>query len=347
MVRPEGAILGGAVLMSVAATRGELAVRTFVRLALWFGILGGVYFLARWRYFGHALPNPFYVKGGGHLYWLSLRAAGANAVRLAGPLLTLLPLGLMNVVAHRRLFVLAWPVSVFTGVWLLLSNEMNYEMRFQYAVLPLIAIAAPGIAIGADQQWRERIWPRVAPRWRSAFAVSAAVGVGLMLMLQHRSYLPAPSDSRGELGRLLAAYRDRGYTMVVSEAGLLPFNSGWRAIDAWGLNDREIAQTGRLTEEYLERSRPAMIVFHASDSATAEQRAGDRWDAMVKMLRDFADARGYRLAARFGIKPDDTHTYYVRPDLPDTDRLVEAIATMRYYYVGTGEIAIDFAHRGR
>jgi len=124
--------------------------------------------------------------------------------------------------------------------------------------------------------------------------------------------------------------------------------SGWRAIDGWGLNDEEIARTGRLTEEYLERSRPALIVFHAYSSPIMPlRRVPDRWDAMVLLLRDFAEARRYRLAASFGVKPDDTHTFYVRPDLPDTDRLVEGIRAMRYYYAETGELSLDFAHLGR
>lgn len=348
MARPEGAILGVAVIMTVAASRGEHAARAFARLALWFGVLGGAYFLARWRYFGHPLPNPFYVKGGGHLYWLSLRAAGGNAVRLAGPLLTLLPLGFATDVGTRRLLLLAWPVAVFTGVWLLLSDEMNYAMRFQYALLPLIAIAAPGIAVGADQTWRDRVWPLLETKWRAALATSAAVAVALLCLLQHRAYAPAPKDSRREAGMMLAAYRDRGYTMAVSEAGLLPLYSGWRAIDTWGLNDEEIARTGGLTEDYLERSRPALIMFHAYSSPIMPlRRAPDRWDAMALLLRDFAEGRGYRLAASFGVKPDDTHTFYVRPDLPDADRLVEAIRAMQYYYVETGELSVDYAHLGR
>jgi hypothetical protein len=348
MARPEGAILGVAVMMAVAASRGAQAARAFARFALWFGVLGGVYFLARWRYFGHPLPNPFYVKGGGHLYWLSLRAAGGNAVRLTGPLLILLPLGFASAIGTRRVLFVAWPVAVFIGIWLLLSDEMNYAMRFQYALLPLIAIAAPGIAIGADQAWRDRVWPLLAARWRAALAASATIAVVLLCMLQHRTYPPAPNDSRREAGMLLAAYRGRGYTMVVSEAGLLPFYSGWRAIDGWGLNDEEIARTGRLTEEYLERSRPALIVFHAYSSPIMPlQRVPDRWDAMALLLRDFAEARSYRLAASFGVKPDDTHTFYVRPDLPDTDRLVEGIRAMRYYYAETGELSLDFAHLGR
>jgi arabinofuranosyltransferase len=345
MARPEGAILGAVVLTAVAVSRGAEAARTLARFALWFGALGGAYFFARWRYFGHPLPNPFYVKGGGQLYWSSLRNAVGNVVRLAGPLLALLPLGLTTPDGTRRLLFLAWPVGVFTSAWLLLSNEMNYAMRFQYAVLPLIAMAAPGIAAGADRLWRD---PILDAGWRRALQALAAIALALLLVLQHRSFTVGGHDSRREVGVLLRAYRDRGYTMVVSEAGLVPFYSTWRTIDAWGLNDAEIARTGRLTDDYLERSRPALIIFHAYSSPISPlQRAPGRWDAMVQRLRDFADARAYRLAASFGMRPDDTHTYYVRPDLADADRIVEAIRSMRYYFVDAEEPSLDFAHLGR
>ena len=112
-------------------------------------------------------------------------------------------------------------------------------------------------------------------------------------MVQHRTYTPARNDSRREAGLLLAAYRDRGYTMAVSEAGLLPFYSGWRAIDTWGLNDEEIARTGRLTEDYLELIASGAIVFDAVSSPTMPlRRVPDRWDAMALLLRDYAEGRG-------------------------------------------------------
>ncbi len=348
MSRPEGAILGAVVLVGVAISRGASAARTLARFALWFGVLGGTYFLARWRYFGHPLPNPFYVKGGGQLYWSSLRNAGGNALRLAGPLVPLLGLGLASASGIRRLLFLAWPVGVFTGIWLLLSNEMNYAMRFQYAVLPLVAIAAPGIMVGADQLWRDRIRPSLDGGWRRAVPVAAAIGVTLILLQQHRNFVVAGHDSRREVGLALQAYGDRGYTMVVSEAGLLPFYSGWRAIDAWGLNDAEIARAGRLTDDYLERSHPALIMFHAYSSPIAPlQRVPDRWDAMVEHLRAFAEARAYRLAASYGLRRDDTHTYYVRSDLADADRIVEAIRSMQYYFVDAEASSVDFARLTR
>ena len=59
--------------------------------------------------------------------------------------------------------------------------------------------------------------------------------------------------------------------MATTEAGLLPLYSTWSAVDAWGLNDAFIASNGGITEEYLDRYRPEVIVFHAYFSPETPQ----------------------------------------------------------------------------
>ena len=64
--------------------------------------LGLLYFLWRWHYFGYPLPNPFYKKGGGALYWHSLRQSWKNLWALGWPFLWLVPLGLASAARGRR-----------------------------------------------------------------------------------------------------------------------------------------------------------------------------------------------------------------------------------------------------
>jgi hypothetical protein len=49
---------------------------------------------------------------------------------------------------------------------------------------------------------------------------------------------------------------------TTTEAGLLPYYSGWTAVDTWGLNDQFIAHNGGLTVEYLDQYKPHIIMFH-------------------------------------------------------------------------------------
>ena len=185
---------------------------------------------------------------------------------------------------------------------------------------------------------------------RAALWIAGAIAVVLIGVRQHFRRPATPRSTAGvRLANGLARYQSRNYTLVVSEAGLLPFYSEWRAIDAWGLNDAEIAQTGGVTNEYLDRSRPAVISFHAYFSPAAPPAAASgerhlgRWDTMTMTLYDYANARGYRLAACFGLTPDDTHFYFVRPDLRDAQRIIDDIRSTPYAYFGA--LATDFSRR--
>jgi hypothetical protein len=349
MARPEGAILGVSLLIAVAAYRGGAGgKRLFMRSILVFAVLGSAYFAARWRYFGHPLPNPFYVKGGGHIFVDSLRASVGNLVRLTSPFLPLLALGLHSRETTRRLALVSGPVAIFIGAWVLLSDEMNFNMRFQYAVLPMVLMTWPGLMLAWQPQW-STLWRMQTQRSRAVLLLAGAMAVVLVGVRQHfRATGGAPVDGRREVGERLAPYQSRNYTLVISEAGLLPLYSGWRAIDAWGLNDAEIARTGGVTNEYLDRARPAVISFHARFSPAAPPATGGgdhpgRWDTMTMTLYDYANAGGYRLAACFGLTPDDTHFYFVRSDLPDAQRLIEDIRSTPYVF--SGGLATDFAPR--
>src|SRR5215467_9366000 len=173
----------------------------------------------------------------------------------------------------------------------------------------------------------------------------AAIAVGVVLVVwQHRRFERPPPGRVGlyDVGTMLGAYRGKGYAMAVTEAGLLPLYSGWRAVDAWGLNDRYIARYGTVTDAYLDRYRPEVIVFHAYFSPGMPE-SGDKvewrgfgkpWHEMVTALKRYAERRGYRLAAVFGRDPYDTHYYYVRPGFADAGEIAKRIAQTPYYWDG-------------
>jgi len=178
------------------------------------------------------------------------------------------------------------------------------------------------------------------------------------------------ADGNAAVARMLHDYSGKGYTMAVSESGLLPFYSGWRAIDTWGLNDIEIAhgrarrtanlanQTNHdpdsrysedsrfsgITEERLARESPHLIAFHAYFAEPLVKPAvRNEWDAMVMKLKAYAEKRGYALAAIFGETPYDTQHYYVRADFPDRAQIVERIRSTPYTQMSTGRACINYA----
>ena len=160
---------------------------------------------------------------------------------------------------------------------------------------------------------------------------------------------PYEDDGRYDMGKLLAEYRGKDYVIATTEAGLLPYYSGWTAIDTWGLNDQFIAHNGGITVEYLDQYKPHIIMFHDYYSPLVppkltEANLAQSWFGMTILLKDYAEANGYVLAAIFGDSPYDTHYYYVRADFEDSKRLIEQISSMkRYFYPTTGKKSINYA----
>ncbi len=464
LTRPEGVLFAGFMLAAILLRRGwkdaRLAIGYFV---LVFGVLGSAYFFWRWSYFGHPLPNPFYKKGNGRLFWGNLSTSFNNVMHLATPFNWVYLYALLLLVTHAveraviqylwrplqpvlarlaarpagwqlsatrlqsllRLLaalllltgllgalrtssslhaslilgrysaqyfalllillsagVLLWflampsinlgrravhaihqaltglserpaahdmpgapaftqqvifaflPLAGFTAMWVLLSDEMNYIMRFQYPLLAVLLIAVPPLLPALWNFWKLPPWRELDRSRTGALWLLVIAAAGLILNTQVKNYggQHTSLDGRYEMANMLADYRQKGYTIATSEAGLLPFYSGWRAIDTWGLNDAWIAHNGRITAEYLQRYRPELILFHADFSPIAPPRStqGDAWFEMTITLKQYAEQNGYLLAAVYGQRPTDTHYYYVRPDFADSAEIVRRIRENGY-----------------
>jgi len=359
LIRPEGVILAVGMLAAVLVVKGwPAAQRPIVIFAGVFLLLGGVYFLWHWSYFGYPLPNPFYKKGGGLLHWDSFWESWANLLRFGGPFLLAFILGLRSSRTLRMTLGFALPLVAFTCSFVLISNETNFGGRFQYALWPLVLISYYPLLAGIVQelglQWPPAIRMRVV-----LLLVGAAITCGLvryamaqscnLTISQQTCGVAYEADGRYDLARLLSDYQDKGYVLATTEAGLLPLYSNWNAVDTWGLNDAWIAHHGEVTPDYLDTLHPELIVFHAYFSPLVPPRINEKnmaqdWFRMTITLKAYAEAHDYELAAAFGDSPYETHYYYVRQDFADSDRILRTISSMKdYYWYATGRKAINYA----
>ncbi len=355
LARPEGVFLGAFMLLAIAVARSGRGLKTIAGWSIAvFATLGLAYFLWRWHYFGHPLPNPFYKKGGGVLHWHSLRISLRNLWWLAWPFLPLLPLGLLVRGARRAAAFVGLPVVLFTALWVLIYDETNYVMRFQYPIVPVLLVGVVPVAQALVTRMRSlrpglTPWP-VPVAWPAALALAASLA-----WAQDRDYRWVAPQRMGlyHAALVLRDYAPRGFTLATTEAGLLPLYSTWRTVDAWGLNDSHVARGGGIDEAYLDRYRPEVIMFHAYFSPGVpdhgrgvETRAlGPRWYAMVMTLKRYAETRGYALAACFGRNTHDTHYYYVRSGFPQSEEIVARLRALPYEW--DGEPTVDFAAEAR
>ncbi|PYQ13073.1 MAG: hypothetical protein DMF80_16230 [Acidobacteria bacterium] len=343
MARPEGALLGLFCFATVVLLR-DRGERNDVLKAFCstFVPLGLVCFTWHWSCFGDPLPNPFYRKAGGAPHWYALARAFLNIASLGGVFLAVLAAGPLFRRTRRASLVALVPVAAFGAIWVLVSDETNYFMRFRYPVLPLILVSAvpvgENLAEGVLRRLRGR--GRVLRATLAAAVVSVALGV-VAVQERHSARIEPRRIGLYDVALRLRPLSSRSYALATTEAGLLPLYSRWRAIDAWGLNDSWIAHHGGITEQYLDRYRPEVIMFHAyftadgveESSDTRERGLGPSWSAMVETLKRYAEQRGYVQAAVFA-RSTDAHYYYVRPDFPESEKVIGAIRATRYRWDG-------------
>lgn len=349
LIRPEGVIIAYLMLLSVI---WGLGVRRSLRPVLVFGIvfviLGGGYFLWRWDYFGHPLPNPFYIKGGGRLFFSSLNSSVRILYVWTVPFNLTILLSILDRRRIRYVIFSAITLGGFAGMWLLLSNEMNYLHRFQYAGLPIFAMSWPTWLPSRVIYFLSRAAAHVSSRARLGLALLFVITFGQVSQLTLGTKVSwRHPDGRYTVAQILNDYAAEGYTMAVTEAGLLPFYSGWRAIDTWGLNDQWIARNGGITKEYLDRYKPELIMFHAHFSPLSltlwPDRVGQgRWDRMVWLLYQYAEENDYTLAAVFGDSLFDTHYYYVKSNFHHSAEITNHIRRDQYIWYQDGRPALDF-----
>jgi hypothetical protein len=357
LVRPDGVflacfMLAAALWQLAAGGRGAWIKPLWIKPIAWFvgvfGLLGGAYFLWRWHYFGQPLPNPFYKKGGGRLHIDGLKNSIRYVVKLIGPFWIFPCVGIVLSGRWRAVVFAMIPVAAFTGIWVLLSMEMDYQGRFQYAVLPIALMAFVPLANGAARGLRLPQWSELSPCTRRVGPVVIAAMALLFVWSKMRELQDQPMVSRNGILRIaqgLNAYAGQGYGMAVSEAGLLPFYSQWRALDVWGLNDRVIAHSGRLDAQYLDDFHPDVIMFHVSFSPLIPPSPDPRLRALDQAcltLEDYAQGHDYELAAIWGPTPSDVQYFYVRRNLPDSAAIVNLIRRGPYTIVAGGEPCRDW-----
>jgi hypothetical protein len=135
----------------------------------------------RWHYFGYLLPNPFYVKGGGHLHVDGLKSSFGNVCRMVWPAIPIAALALRTRESRRNLFIAMVPVILFTGRWVLLSNENNHLMRFQFPLVSMVLISLPSLVWSLSSQLR---LPRLADLPDAVrFAVAASLVCYLLISM--------------------------------------------------------------------------------------------------------------------------------------------------------------------
>jgi arabinofuranosyltransferase len=301
--RPWRAVASGVAFAAVALTRPEGAlflVATMAWRALewrrWgrrpeladlarggvFAVCFGAFLLWRVAYYGDLLPNTYYAKAGfgvlgklrGAKYLFEFLRYHGGAIL---PVLALAPLVRRRV--PRWIGYLATLLAAHLAFVVWVGGDNMAQFRFMVPVLPLLYLLAqegvrllPGLVRGGEP----------GESWSPGRAAWVGAGAFLLLTAELASYtvyryLPSfrdvaandpISDSRDlvEMGRWLRRAAPGQHTIAVSEAGAIPYMTGWRTLDAFGLLDPVIARAPRVRDARgVPKKDPEVVVRRVLD----------------------------------------------------------------------------------
>lgn len=310
LTRPEGnfvAIVAAAILLVILPPSRRLTLLKALPLYL---VPAALYFAWRYHYYGHLFPLPFYVKTR-----MEPLAGLPEVVKylksLALPLLGAALPGLLTK-ADRRVLPAALPALGLTVFFVIPQHQMGYECRYLYPLTPLllaVSMAGLGQTLALAAPWWERLSP-LARRGATLFAVVVALVLGqqyvtgglLQVLASKRDYSTGLGQAHVALARYLHEFPGSAPRPLVAfnDAGAIPYYSGWRGLDLWGLNDETIALRGKhepAYSDYVLGRRPALLILGSrSDRAYQPTLV---WEPEL-----------YRRARQAGYRPVKVATYW-------------------------------------
>jgi arabinofuranosyltransferase len=248
LTRPEGVLFACVGVTLFWHRRGD-APRRYGAFGVTL-LLGLGYFYARWRYFGHLLPNPYYFKLAPTGWNETLANFIKNLNDSKGYFLVLL----LAFAFARHSYVRIFAGSAFLLLLLLYAPHdmhMNYADRFYFQVaFPFLLF----FLIAED----------LAPIARIAAVLAAfcIFSINVTYLRSALRYFPLRAQSDVDLGRRLAPFAP-GHTILTPNAGAIPYYSGWVAYDFFGLGTYRMSHDG-LSIPLLTQLHPDLILVEST-----------------------------------------------------------------------------------
>jgi hypothetical protein len=299
LIRPEANLL--VVIVFIIVFFSIVEKKRFLFKVAWIYLIPMLaYFIWRWAYYGLLFPLPFYIKSG------TFTLAGKDYVLNFLILLfsnLLLYIGLAsfnNKIATKLIGIIAIIDLTF---YLFVTPTMGYDYRFLFPLVPLILVLS-GIGIAKLLQKVPDLLEKKANSLSSVVLIGSIILIiyacnnmprTLALFSHKLDYANGMIRNHLFIGQTLSkvAHDQSNPVLVITDAGAMAYYSGWRTIDAGGLNDEFIAHGQGDKLGYIFDNDPDVIVLTSNDLYTFTTDSD-----YVKSIYDKAISEGLVLVYR-------------------------------------------------
>jgi len=307
---------------------------------------GIVYFVWRWQFYGHLLPNTVHVKSGSALVTQpAARDVGTFCLGVLGPY-ALAAAGAALFSRDRpesresfEIVSVGVAASIGLCAGLFFEPLQGYLWRFQMPYYPVYLL----VFVWIWEAYGVRFPAGGGARLLGVVVLIAAISFPLWTYRETAEKIRNRWHyDRAEAGKALARVPGRPGPAFVSEAGALSYYSGWRTVDFLGLTSEHLAREG-LDRAFLESLDPTLVVMveNLDDPRGAEFRSRG-------VICEYLVSAGFELrAAILKTNPVETrasserkvHLYFVHPDVQkrrEIGRQLRGISGVRH--VGRSEL---------
>jgi hypothetical protein len=317
LVRPEGPLVAFAIGLPLAvgllpAGRRRATARALLALGLCFALPYALYFAWRWSYFGRPLPNSVYCKSD----YIGDRFKIVRAFWEATWWLPLVSL----IIPWRRLRAPQLATLALTAAYVVILIGADPVLSFwDRYFLPVHALLVVTACVGIDNLARLAARGRVSVGLRQlVLALGALLATGSLVdsvygpVLERTDRYALRTRARESLAAYLSDQLRPGEWYVIGDAGLVPYLTGGRVLDAFCLNNPAMTRPpiDRSAERFVDdmyAKKPMFIAVHSSKSGKLKPRKeGDKVFPEVIKRPEFLER--YGLVAIFG--DDDDRFFY-------------------------------------
>ena len=250
LLRPEMAVFSAVLTCALGVLLLSKDRRAVLSMAIGFApvvVVGIIYFIWRYNYFGYLLPNPAYIKSG-DLSSSGIWMVFSFLLKMVAPVLLYTLFRIWSSLRSIEWSPLLPPLFAITALLFYqftIVPIQGFEYRYQAPLFPAILFVLVKLLVAARDQLN---------RFPNKIVTGVVVAIMIIWVLPRFLAVRAEAAVRMPQDRIaagLALNGIEGAALFTSEAGALPYYSGWRAYDHLGLTSEAIVHEG-LTCELFE-----------------------------------------------------------------------------------------------